>query len=49
MVFWPEVPNFDPVNILYHMRILRSITPSKTTALRLETPSLSGLQPIFDC
>ena len=31
------------------MQIQRSIIPVKTTALRLETPSLSGLQPIFDC
>lgn len=31
------------------MQILRSIMPAKTTVLHLETPSLIGLQPIFDC
>ncbi len=31
------------------MLIANSILPSKDTVLLQETPSLSGLQPIFDC
>lgn len=31
------------------MQIQRAIYPVKTTRFHQETPSLAGLQPIFDC
>jgi hypothetical protein len=31
------------------MQIQQAILPVKTTRFLQETPSLSGLQPIFDC
>ncbi len=40
---------YNWVQIQLNMPFSLSISLAKDTSLLLETPSLSGLQPIFDC